>query len=116
MIKFFNKKSEDLVSSLDQLIDERARDIASQKKLNIEMILPFCSQINNEIKVNNKHIVKLLLPNMNKTNIFLEYQALLASATVLSYELSKRPSISFPKPNNSQIVGIPKFIFIPRLS
>ena len=111
------RRPDDYVSSIDQLVDERARAIASEAGLDIDAILPLCSQVNLEINLNNRHLSKPVADD-DKDGVFFRYKVLLASAAVLSYELSRVVSVSFPKPSSPQgtMVGQPLLTVLKRQS
>lgn len=93
MFKLF--KDPDKINSLDDLKDERARELAKEHGLNIKEILPQYSELIKEIMVNNG---KIGIPNdsRNSSDVYDKYKKKLACGAVISYELTKRNIVKFP--------------------
>jgi hypothetical protein len=109
MFGFKSKRPADYVSSIDQLLDNRAKLIATKFGLDIDAIYPLCSQANIEISDNGRHLLKSV-NDSDKDKVLAQYKLLIASAAVLAYELSKRPSVTFPKPSSPQTKTVQKNI------
>ena len=102
-------RSDDYVSSIDQLVDKRARGIAKEFGLEVDAIYPLCTQANQELSEHYRHLQRDV-EESEKQQVLAQYKLLWAAAAVVSYELSSRPSITFPKPTSDQAKKVPKEI------
>jgi len=106
MYSYFKPKPKNYISSIDQLLDHRAKHIATQEGLHVDAIYPLCKKITVEIDEHENHLT-IPLSDTDKDEVLSQYRLQLAAAAVLSYELTKRLSISFPIPSSDQVKQVP---------
>ena len=107
--KYF-RKAKDYVGSIDDLQDARAREVAHDHGLEIGEILPLCTQVNEEVREQHQHLLIEDISPGDREVMFRLYDRMIASVVVVSYELSGRERVQFPKPRRRQISCVRKDI------
>ena len=92
-------KNQGLINSIDDLRDERGKNIAKQYKLDVKEILPRYSKLQREFE--NKNLEIELSKDNISLNVFDKGELIknLACGAIICYELTQRESVRFPNKN-----------------
>jgi len=94
--KLLNMGSRNRISSIDDLVDSRARGIADRYKLDVKEILPLYLELAKEVSTNGGKIEIDTEDPQTPVNVHEGYKRKVASGAVISYELTKINSVQFP--------------------
>ncbi len=105
MFDFLKRKGPDYISSIDGLVDVDARRLAQQHALSVSEIYPLCTRLNTEVSAGGKQIH---IHHGVDAAVVDRYIRMAAAAAVVSYELSSRESVQFPKPARAEVADVPR--------